>query len=219
MAACVLAKRRGRSHGNADRSERGKAAARRPAQNERPAGGKGERCRLFVRAAPHPFKLRNVKAGGGTAVRIAARRARPWRAGSAAARQPGLRGFHSGCGESGWAKARQSEMRRVHLGCGALVRLAVRESEPRRVTDCGVFVCRSAPSRAAGRPFRPFRRRGAPFAAARHTLTVRAGRFARRPQAWMRGNGLFSSKALAGRRAATYPNSRYYKLNKEANFG
>ncbi len=34
----------------------------------------------------------------------------------------------------------------------------------------------------------------------------------------MRGNGLFSSKALAGRRAATYPNSRYYKLNKEANF-
>lgn len=167
--------------------------------------GRGERCRLFVRAAPRPSKLRNAKAGGGTAVRIAARRARPWRVGSAAARQSGLRGFRPRCGESGWARACQSEMRRVHLGCGALVRLAVRESELRRVTDCGVFVCRSAPSRAAGRPFR---RRGAPFAAARHTLTVRAGRFARRPQAWMRGNGLFSSKALAGRRAATYPNSR-----------
>lgn len=126
MAACVLAKRRGRSHGNADRSERGKAAARRPAQNERPAGGKGERCRLFVRAAPHPFKLRNVKAGGGTAVRIAARRARPWRVGLAAARQSGLRRIRLGRGAPIRDETRPFGLRRVGPACGARIRTAAR---------------------------------------------------------------------------------------------
>ena len=121
MAACVLAKRRGRSHGNADRSERGKAAARRPAQNERPAGGKGERCRLFVRAAPHQGGRRHGSPNRG-------------------APRPALaRGF--GCGASTRAAGLPFGLRRIGLGQGAPIRDETRPFGLRRVGPaCGARI-------------------------------------------------------------------------------
>lgn len=197
----MLAKRRGRSHGNADRSERGKAAVRGRAGRRKTnvRQGKGERggtlpafcsrCAAFIQTAERQGGRRHGSPNRG------------------APRPTLARGF--GCGASTRAAGLSFGLRRIRLGQGAPIRDETRPFGLRRVGPaCGARIRTAARHRLRRvcMPQRAESGRGASIPSiptAGRTFCGRAaysdstaGRFARRPQAWMRGNGLFSSKAL-----------------------
>jgi len=129
----VLAKRRGRSHGNADRSERGKAAVRGRAGRRKTnvRQGKGERggtlpafcsrCAAFIQTAERQGGRRHGSPNRG------------------APRPTLARGF--GCGASTRAAGLSFGLRRIRLGQGAPIRDETRPFGLRRVGPaCGARI-------------------------------------------------------------------------------
>ena len=128
----MLAKRRGRVHGNADRSERGKAAARgragRCKTNVRQ--GEGERGTLLAFCPRCAASIRTAERQGGR------RHGSPNRG---APRPTLARGF--GCGASIRAAGLPFGLRRIRLGRGAPIRDETRPFGLRRIGPaCGARI-------------------------------------------------------------------------------
>lgn len=129
----MLAKRRGRSHGNADRSERGKAAVRGRAGRRKTnvRQGEGERGN----AAGFLSALRRVHPNCGTPRRAAARQSGSRRAAPGLGAWVRLRRVNPGCGASVFG------LRRIRLGQGAPIRDETRPFGLRRVGPaCGARI-------------------------------------------------------------------------------